>query len=175
MRCIIYVENSRSSRIYSGSIDVNCPRGFYIGNWVQNGDKGSGNAIDERGNELSYFFFMKRSDAIAKLREKEKDTVIVQKPKEKKQVKIYQPKASEIDNKAPTIKTKLKVTSKSPNFVIEGVIKDNKNHKQGPFLEIADQNVEFNKVTGKFSKNLYSPFSTEITLAATDIFGNREK
>ena len=169
------VENSRSSRIYSGSIDVNCPRGFYIGNWVQNGDKGSGNAIDERGNELSYFFFMKRSDAIAKLREKEKDTVIVQKPKEKKQVKIYQPKASEIDNKAPTIKTKLKVTSKSPNFVIEGVIKDNKNHKQGPFLEIADQNVEFNKVTGKFSKNLYSPFSTEITLAATDIFGNREE
>ena len=118
---------------------------------------------------------MKRSDAIAKLREKEKDTVIVQKPKEKKQVKIYQPKASEIDNKAPTIKTKLKVTSKSPNFVIEGVIKDNKNHKQGPFLEIADQNVEFNKVTGKFSKNLYSPFSTEITLAATDIFGNREE
>ena len=66
------VENSRSARIYSGSIDVNCPKGFYIGNWVQNGDKGSGNAIDERGNELNYFFFMKRSDAIAKLREEEK-------------------------------------------------------------------------------------------------------
>lgn len=169
------VENSRSSRIYSGSIDVNCPKGFYIGNWVQNGDKGSGNAIDERGNELNYFFFMKRSDAIAKLRKEEKDTRFVKKPKQEKQVKIYQPKDSEIDDKAPTIKTKLKITSKSPNFVIEGVIKDNMNHKQGPFLEIADQNVEFNKVTGKFSKNLYSPFSTEVTLAATDIFGNREE
>ncbi len=169
------VENSRSSRIYSGSIDVNCPRGFYIGNWVQNGDRGSGNAIDERGNELNYFFFMKRSDAIAKLQKEEKDTRIVKKPKQEKQAKIYQPKSSEIDDKAPTIKTKLKITSKSPNFVIEGVVKDNKSHKQGPFLEIADQNVEFNKITGKFSKKLYSPFSTEVTIAATDIFGNREE
>ena len=118
---------------------------------------------------------MKRSDAIAKFREEEKNTIVVQKPKQEKQVKIYQPKSSEIDDKAPTIKTKLKIISKSPNFIIEGVIKDNKNHKQGPFLEIADQNVEFNKVTGKFSKNLYSPFSTEVTLAATDIFGNREE
>ena len=169
------IENSRSARIYSGSIDVNCPKGFYIGNWVQNGAKGSGNAIDERGNELNYFFFMKRNDAIAKFREEEKNTIVVKKPKQEKQVKIFQPKSSEIDDKAPTIKTKLKITSKSPNFIIEGVIKDNKKHKQGPFLEIADENVNFNKVTGKFSKKFYSPFSTEITLAATDVFGNREE
>ena len=159
----------------SGSIDVNCPKGFYIGNWVQNGDKGSGNAIDERGNELNYFFFMKRNDAIAKFREEEKNTIVVKKPKQEKQVKIFQPKSSEIDDKAPTIKTKLKIISKSPNFIIEGVVKDNKSHKQGPFLEIADQNVKFNKATGKFSKKLYSPFSTEVTIAATDIFGNREE
>ena len=169
------VENSRSARIYSGSIDVNCPKGFYIGNWVQNGNKGSGNAIDEKGNELNYFFFMKRNDAIAKFREEEKNTIVVKKPKQEKQVKIFQPKSSEIDDKAPTIKTKLKITSKSPNFIIEGVIKDNKKHKLGPFLEIADENVNFNKVTGKFSKKFYSPFSTEITLAATDVFGNREE
>ena len=169
------IENSRSARIYSGSIDVNCPKGFYIGNWVQNGNKGSGNAIDEKGNELNYFFFMKRNDAIAKFREEEKNTIVVKKPKQEKQVKIFQPKSSEIDDKAPTIKTKLKITSKSPNFIIEGVIKDNKKHKQGPFLEIADENVNFNKVTGKFSKKFYSPFSTEITLAATDVFGNREE
>ena len=169
------IENSRSARIYSGSIDVNCPKGFYIGNWVQNGNKGSGNAIDEKGNELNYFFFMKRNDAIAKFREEEKNTIVVKKPKQEKQVKIFQPKSSEIDDKAPTIKTKLKITSKSPNFIIEGVIKDNKKHKLGPFLEIADENVNFNKVTGKFSKKFYSPFSTEITLAATDVFGNREE
>ena len=118
---------------------------------------------------------MKRNDAIAKFREEEKNTIVVKKPKQEKQVKIFQPKSSEIDDKAPTIKTKLKIISKSPNFIIEGVVKDNKSHKQGPFLEIADQNVKFNKATGKFSKKLYSPFSTEVTIAATDIFGNREE
>ena len=34
--------------------------------------------------------------------------------------------------------------------------------------------MEFNKITGKFSKKLW-PFSTEVTIAATDIFGNREE
>ena len=162
MRCISTVENSRSARIYSGSIDVNCPKGFYIGNWVQNGDRGSGNAIDERGNELNYFFFMKRNDSIAKFREEEKNTIVVKKPKQEKQVKIFQPKSSEIDDKAPTIKTKLKIISKSPNFIIEGVVKDNKSHKQGPFLEIADQNVKFNKATGKFSKNSTALFQQRL-------------
>ena len=49
---------------------------------------------------------MKRNDAIAKFREKEKNTIVVKKPKQEKQVKIFQPKSSEIDDKAPTIKTK---------------------------------------------------------------------
>ncbi len=169
------VENSRSARIYSGTIDVNCPRGFYIGNWVQNGNRGSGNAIDERGNEINYFFYMNRNDAIAKLRTEEQQTRIVKKPKQEQKRNIFEPKKSVIDKEAPKIKTKLKIISKTPNFIIEGLIQDNKKHKKGPFLEIADENVEFNKATGKFSKKLYSPFSTEITLAATDIFGNREE
>ncbi len=169
------LENSRSGRIYSGTIDVNCPNGFYIGNWVQNGNRGSGNAIDERGNEINYWFFINRNDAIAKLREEQQETRIVKKPKQMQKQNIFEPKKSVIDKEAPKIKTKLKIISKTPNFVIEGVIEDNKKHKKGPFLEIADENVEFNKATGKFSKKLYSPFSTEITLAATDIFGNREE
>ena len=69
----------------------------------------------------------------------------------------------------------MKIVSNSPEFVIEGLIKDNFNHKQGPFLEVMNEPVEFNKANGKFSKKLYSPFSTQVTIAATDIFGNRNE
>lgn len=91
------------------------------------------------------------------------------------QPKVFQPKITELDKIAPIIITKLKIVSNTPNFVIEGTIKDNKNYKQGPFLEIEDTNVKFNKRTGKFSTKLYSPFSTQITLAATDLMGNRSE
>ena len=81
------VENSRSARIYSGTIDVNCPRGFYIGNWVQNGNRGSG-MIDEK-YEINYFFYMNRNDAIAKLRTEEQQTRIVKKPKQEQKQNIF--------------------------------------------------------------------------------------
>jgi hypothetical protein len=110
-----------------------------------------------------------------KVNKKKVEKKILKKKPKVTQPKIFQPKITELDKIAPTIKTKLKIVSNTPNFTIEGTVKDNKNYKQGPFLEVADTNVQFNKKTGKFSTKLYSPFSTQITLAATDLMGNRSE
>lgn len=168
--------NSRSNRIYIGQVEVNCPKGFFIGSWVQNGNSGNGKAMDEKGNELGFYFHINKREAIASLSRK-KRTEIVTKPIEKKSIKqqkVFTPKIKQ-DKEAPKITTKMKIVSNSPEFVIEGFVKDNFNHKQGPFLEVMDEPVELNKTNGKFSKKLFSPFSTQITIAVTDIFGNRNE
>lgn len=110
-----------------------------------------------------------------KSNKKKVEKKILKKEPKVTQPKIFKPKITELDKIAPTIKTKLKIVSNTPNFTIEGTVKDNKNYKQGPFLEVADTNVQFNKRSGKFSTKLYSPFSTQITLAATDLMGNRSE
>ncbi|MDB9743730.1 caspase family protein [Pelagibacteraceae bacterium] len=110
-----------------------------------------------------------------KVNKKKVEKKILKKEPKVTQPKVFQPKITGLDKIAPTIKTKLKIVSNTPNFTIEGTVKDNKNYKQGPFLEVADTNVQFNKKSGKFSTKLYSPFSTQITLAATDLMGNRSE
>ena len=169
------VERAKTSRIYSGTVDVNCPKGFYTGNWVQNGANGNGLAIDEKGRTLKFSFSMRKDNAI-KLFEKEKEqTMFVKKQPEKKfepKIKTFTPKKVEIDKIAPVVKTNSKIVSNSYNFTIEGSISDNKKHKNGPYLFIEDQPVDFNKRTGKFTFPLYSVGSTEIIITATDMFGN---
>jgi len=169
------VEKAKTNRIYSGTVDVNCPKGFYTGNWVQNGANGNGLAIDEKGRTLKFSFSMRKDNAI-KLFEKEKEqTMFVKKQPEKKfepKIKTFTPKKADIDKIPPVIKTNSKIVSNSYNFTIEGSISDNKKHKNGPYLFIEDQPVDFNKRTGKFTFPLFSAGSTEIIITATDMFGN---
>jgi hypothetical protein len=176
--CDVYstVNNARSRTIYTGSVEIKCLQNFYTGNWVQNGEIGSGKAIDDDGNFIDFRFFKQKSLAISEF-EKQNESIIVKQDSQKEQevVKVYRPKDSVSDTEAPKIETKLKIVSNSPNFTVEGIIKDNINHKDGPYLEISDQIISFDKKTGKFKKDLYSPFSTQITIAATDTFGNRNE
>ena len=117
-----------------------------------------------------------RKDNAIKLFEKEKEqTMFVKKQPEKKfepKIKTFTPKKADIDKTAPVIKTNSKIVSNSYNFIIEGSISDNKKHKNGPYLFIEDQPVDFNKRTGKFTFPLFSAGSTEIIITATDMFGN---
>ena len=182
---------SAANRVYTGRVTVTCGgKNKYTGNWVQNGNDGEGVAITQNGNKLNYGFSLNKKSAstdfnlaLSTLRPIDEGYAkkyldqLIKKPKKvvKKEPKLFEPKETKIDKIAPTIKTNLKIVSSSPNFTIEGIIKDNTKHKQGPFLEIADANIKFDKKTGKFAKKLYSPFSTQITLAATDVMGNRSE
>lgn len=176
--CDVYstVNNARSRTIYTGSVEIKCSQNFYTGNWVQNGEIGSGKAIDDDGNFIDFRFFKQKSLAISEFDKQNKSVIVKQDPpKEQEVVKVYRPKDSVSDTEAPKIETKLKIVSNTPNFTVEGIIKDNINHKEGPYLEISDQLISFDKKTGKFKKDLYSPFSTQITITATDTFGNRNE
>ena len=82
--CDVYstVNNARSRTIYTGSVEIKCLQNFYTGNWVQNGEIGSGKAIDDDGNFIDFRFFKQKSLAISEF-EKQNESIIVKQDSQK--------------------------------------------------------------------------------------------
>jgi len=174
------IDRATNKRLYTGQIQVKCPKNIFIGVWHQTGSQGFGIAQSEEGIKLDFTFSMSRHDAIASLKKKKKEG-----EKTKKLVKKKEKNLSTTDTIKPVIKVsynqKFYSSSKdkdvtmefsdSGSYNINGVVTDKGGSPDKITLRCQRKKVKVNE-DGTFSISLKSKKSETIYCTAFDGSGN---
>ncbi len=200
--CKIISKQKTSQAPYKGYFDITCPNENINGSWTQDTaySPGIGQAFTDKGDVITAFFSYKQSTIIdfAKKYYSTKETQIAKaeckeqigwdgevrswikckkEPKKKAKVaktepkqKEFKPKETNLDNEAPIIKIAKTITVNDSNYEIVGKVSDKSNKI---FIQVDGRNIPVNK--GKFKIKRFSPVDEQISIVATDQWGNRSE
>ena len=155
------VDDAANSNIFNGKAIVSCKnKNKFFGSWFQQGGKGEGLGVDNKGNKLN-FYFVRSKSAAARL--KNPNLEYAKKiPEENKTT--FTPKKG-IVNKAPIIKVDLNKKIKKGSYKITGKVTDDQ--KNPPYLYIDDEQIKVSK-DGSFEFPGFTNRDTQITVLAID-------
>ena len=156
------VDDAANNNIFNGKAIINCKnKNKFFGSWFQQGGKGEGLGVDNKGNKLN-FYFVRNKSAAARL--KNPNLEYAKKIPEETEP-TFTPKKG-IVNKAPIIKVELNKKIKKGSYKITGKVIDDQ--KNPPYLYIDDaENIQVNK-DGSFEFTGFTNNDTEITVLAVD-------
>ena len=155
------VDDAANRNIFNGKAIINCKnKSTFFGSWFQQGGKGEGIGIDNKGNKLN-FYFVKNKNEAAKL--KNPNLEFAKKTPEETET-IYTPKKGK-KNKAPIIKVELNKKIKKGSYKIIGKVIDDQ--KKLPYLYVDDEEIEVSK-DGSFEFPGFTNRDTQITILAID-------
>ena len=155
------VDDAANTSIFNGKAIISCKnKNKFYGSWFQQGGKGEGIGVDNKGNKLN-FYFVKNKSAAERLKnpnlEYAKKIPIENEP-------TFTPKKS-IVNKAPIIKVDLNKKIKKGSYKITGRVTDDQ--KTPPYLYIDDEQIKVSK-DGSFEFPGFTNRDTQITVLAID-------
>ena len=155
------VDDAANHNIFNGKAIVSCKnKNKFFGSWFQQGGKGEGLGVDNKGNKLN-FYFVRSKSAAARL--KNPNLEYAKKiPEENKTT--FTPKKG-IVNKAPIIKVDLNKKIKKGSYKITGKVTDDQ--KKPPYLYIDDEQIKVSK-DGSFEFPGFTNRDTQITVLAID-------
>ena len=168
--CKIISKQKTSKAPFKGSFVIKCPNETINGSWTQESgySPGIGQAFTDNGDVITAFFSYKQSTVIdfAKKYYDTKQTKIAKEDA----INEFKPKKTNKDNEAPIIKIAKTITVNDANYEIEGKVSD-KSDKI--FIQVDGRNIPVNK--GKFIIKRFSPVDEQISIIATDKWGNKSK
>jgi len=155
------VDDAANSSIFNGKAIINCNnKNKFFGSWFQQGGKGEGIGVDNKGNKLN-FYFVKNKSAAERLKNPYLEFA-------KKIPEEYEPTFTPkkgIINKAPIIKVELNKKIKKGSYKITGRVTDDQ--KTPPYLYIDDEQIKVSK-DGSFEFPGFTNRDTQITVLAID-------
>ncbi len=155
------VDDAANSSIFNGKAIINCNnKNKFFGSWFQQGGKGEGIGVNNKGNKLN-FYFVKNKSAAERL--KNPNLEYAKKIPEENEP-TFTPKKS-IVNKAPIIKVELSKKIKKGSYKITGKVTDDQ--KTPPYLYIDDELIKVSK-DGSFEFPGFTNRNTQITVLAVD-------
>lgn len=159
--CSVYsiVDQPKSNnRTYTGNVTLQCnDKSKYVGNWVQYESKGSGKAIDHAtGESIDFYFTMSKNLALTDFNKLKQTNTKVAKNKS--------------DKKGPNIIVDSEIQSNSENYTIRGSVQDESGKV---YLKLEDQFIKL--MSDEFEIKRFSPVNEQLTLIATDKWGNQTK
>ena len=165
--CKIKSKQITSRAPYKGSFVITCPNEKINGSWTQETgySPGIGQAFTDNGDVITAFFSYKQSVIIdfAKKYYETKKTQIA----EKEPIEEFQPKQSTQDNEPPVIDIAKTITVNNASYEIEGKVSDKSNKI---FIQVDGRNISVKN--GKFKVKRFSPVDEQISIIATDQWGN---
>jgi len=162
------VDDTANNNIYNGKTIINCKnKNKFFGSWFQQGGKGEGLGVDNKGNKLN-FYFVKNKNEAARL--KNPNLEYAKQIPEETEPKFIPKKG--IVNKAPIIKVELNKIIKKGSYTIKGKVTDDQ--KTPPYLYIDDEEIKVSK-DGSFEFPGFTNNNTQITVLAIDKRGKRNE
>ena len=168
--CKIISKQKTSKAPFKGSFVINCPNETINGSWTQETgySPGIGQAFTDNGDVITAFFSYQQSTVIDFVK-KYYDTKQIKIAKEDS-IQEFKPKETNKDNEAPIIKIAKTITVNDANYEIEGKVSDKSNKV---FIQVDGRNIQVNK--GKFKIKRFSPVDEQISIIATDQWGNKSE